>query len=145
MAVPSPNCDTVLRAIDAYNRGDVDALTDLMAHDVELRPPVSALRGIAYRGHQGVRQWFADLDESFSRVRIEPIELTDLGGLVLALTSFEAKGGESELEFDSELGLLLEVDEGLIVSWRGHFNHAAARAEAEAQAATRDRAGPPQA
>ncbi len=139
----SPDCDTVLRAIAAYNRGDVDALCEFMAPDVELRPPVSALRGVAYRGHEGVRQWFADLDESFSRVRIEPIELTDLGGLVLALTSFEAKGGESEVEFDSELGLLLEVDDGRIVSWRGHFNHAAARAEAEAQASTRDRPGPP--
>jgi ketosteroid isomerase-like protein len=139
----SPDCDTVLRAIAAYNRGDVDALCAFMAPDVELRPPVSALRGVAYRGHEGVRQWFADLDESFSRVRIEPIELTDLGGLVLALTSFEAKGGESEVEFDSELGLLLEVDDGRIVSWRGHFNHAAARAEAEAQASTQDRPGPP--
>ena len=79
-------------AIDAYNRRDVEALVGLMAPDVDLRPPVSALRGIAYRGHDGIHQWLADLDESFARVRIEPLEFEDLGGLVLALTSFEVEG-----------------------------------------------------
>ena len=86
---------------------------------------------IAYRGHEGIRQWLADVDESFSRAHIEPLEFEDFGRLVLALTSIEVEGGESRLEIDSELGLLCRIGDGRIVSWKGHFSHAAARAEAE--------------
>jgi ketosteroid isomerase-like protein len=136
----SPDVRLVREAIDAYNRRDVEALVGLMAPDVDLRPPVSALRGVAYRGHDGIHQWLADLDESFARVRIEPLEFEDLGGLVLALTSFEVEGGESGLEFDSELGLLLEIGDGRIVSWKGHFSHAAARAEGRRDRPGRQRA-----
>ena len=124
----------VREAIDAYNQRDVDALAALMSPDVELRPPVTELWGIEYRGHEGIRKWMADVEDSFMRARIVPLEFEDRGGLVLALTSFEVKGEESRLEFDSELGLLCEIADGRIVSWRGHFSHAAARAEAEAQA-----------
>jgi ketosteroid isomerase-like protein len=124
----------VREAIDAYNRRDAEGLAALMSPDVDLRPPVTELWGIAYRGHDGIRRWMADVEDSFVHAQIVPIELEDLGGLVLALTTFEVKGGESQLEFDSELGLLCEIADGRIVSWRGHFSHAAARAEAEAQA-----------
>ena len=110
-----------------------------MHPEVVLSPPLSALPGNVYRGHDGVRQWFADLDESFEP-HIEPVEVDDFGGLVLALTSFSVEG---RLPLDSELGLFLEMGDGRIVNWRGHFTHAAARAEAEAQAATRERPGPP--
>jgi ketosteroid isomerase-like protein len=131
----SPGVRLVREAIDAYNRRDVEALTELMAPDVDLQPPVTALRGIAYRGHPGIRDWLADVDESFARAQIEPIEFEERGGLVLAITSFAVEGGESHLEFDSELGLLCEIQGGRIVSWKGHFNHAAARAEARGRAA----------
>ena len=73
-------------------------------------------------------------------MRIEPLELEDLGGLVLALTSFEVEGGESGLEFASELGLLLEIGDGRIVSWKGNFSHDAARAEARQGRPGRQRA-----
>jgi ketosteroid isomerase-like protein len=73
-------------AIDAYNRRDLPALRGLMTEDVELRPPVSALTGHAYRGHDGIAQWLHDVDESFASAEIVPLELRDLGAKVLALT-----------------------------------------------------------
>jgi ketosteroid isomerase-like protein len=126
----SAHVELVLAAIDAYNRRDVEALSASMVPDVELRPPVMALSGRAYRGHAGVGKWLADVEESWSTARIDPIEVTEAGDCVLALTTFRVEGGESRARFESELGLLCSIRDDLIASWHGHFNHAAARAEA---------------
>jgi ketosteroid isomerase-like protein len=126
----SPACDTVLRAIDAYNRRDLDALLAETHEEIVLQPPLTALAGNVYRGHDGVAQWLTDLDETFERTQIEPLEVEDVGGLVLALTTFSVEG---RLPLESELGLLCGMRDGLIATWGGHFTHAEARAEAHAR------------
>jgi ketosteroid isomerase-like protein len=120
-------------AIDAYNRRDVPRLCELMTEDVDLQPPVSWLTGHAYRGHRGIAEWLHDLDESFSFAQITPLELTDLGDRVLALTRFDVKGHESGASFPSELGLVLGIDGGRISSWIGFMSHAEARAAASGE------------
>jgi ketosteroid isomerase-like protein len=111
-------------AIEAYNRRDLAALCDLMTADVDLRPPVFALTGRAYQGHQGVAEWLRDVEESFSSARIVPLELRDLGDRVLALTEFHVEGQESRLPLGSELGLVCDISGGRIATWYGFFNHA---------------------
>jgi ketosteroid isomerase-like protein len=122
----------VQAAIDAYNRRDLHRLRELMTDDVELRPPVSALTGRAYRGHEGIEEWLHDVDESFASAQIVPLELSDLGARVLALTEFIVEGYESRLPLGSELGLVCDIAEGRIASWLGFFNHAEAREAAGA-------------
>ena len=114
-------------AINAYNRRDIAELRELMTDDVELRPPVSALTGRAYRGHDGIEEWLRDVDESFASAQIVPLELLDLGARVLALTEFIVEGYESRLPLGSELGLVCDIVDGQIASWLGFFNHAEAR------------------
>jgi ketosteroid isomerase-like protein len=120
----------VQAAIDAYNRRDLAQLRGLMTEDVELRPPVSALTGRAYRGHNGIEEWLHDVDESFASAEIIPLELRDLGAKVLALTEFVVEGYESRLPLGSELGLICDITDGRIASWLGFFNHAEAEAAA---------------
>ncbi|HYY83501.1 MAG TPA: nuclear transport factor 2 family protein [Beijerinckiaceae bacterium] len=120
----------VQAAIDAYNRRDVAELRELMTEHVQLRPPVSALTGRAYLGHDGIAEWLHDVDESFATAEIVPLELRDLGGKVLALTEFVVEGYESRVPLGSELGLVCDLAEGRIASWLGFFSHAEARAAA---------------
>jgi ketosteroid isomerase-like protein len=122
----------VQAAIDAYNVRDLERLRVLMTEDVELRPPVSALTGRAYRGHDGIVEWLGDVDESFASAQIVPLELLDLGAKVLALTEFIVEGYESRLPLGSELGLVCDIADGRIASWLGFFNHAEAREAAGA-------------
>jgi len=117
----------VQAAIDAYNRRDLAQLRELMTEDVELRPPVSALTGRAYSGHDGIEEWLRDVDDSFASAQIVPAELIDVGPRVLALTEFQVEGHESRMELGSELGLVCEIAGGRIASWIGFFNHAEAR------------------
>jgi ketosteroid isomerase-like protein len=120
------NESLVLSAIEAYNRRDVEALCQLMTPDVDLRPPVFALTGRAYVGHTGIAEWLRDVDESFASAQIEPLELRDLGGSVLALTEFRVEGQESRMALGSQLGLVCEIAGGRIKTWYGFFNHAEA-------------------
>jgi ketosteroid isomerase-like protein len=131
--VTAGNVALVEAAIDAYNRRDVPRLCELMIEDVDLQPPVSWLTGHAYRGHAGIAEWLRDLDESFSFAQITPLELTDRGDRVLALTRFDVEGHESGASFPSELGLVLGVEDGRITSWVGFMSHADARAAARGE------------
>jgi ketosteroid isomerase-like protein len=126
------NSALVRSAIDAYNRRDLDALRALMTEDVELRPPVFELTGRAYLGHAGISEWLRDVDESFAKAQIVPIELHDIGDRVLAMTEFQVEGHAGRVELGSELGLVCDVADGRIASWLGFFNHAEARRVAEA-------------
>jgi ketosteroid isomerase-like protein len=112
--------------LDAYNRRDVERLSELMTEDVDLRPPIFQLLGRAYRGHGGIAEWMGDLDESFATVRIESQELRDAGDAVLVLGRFEVEGQASHMELGSELGLVLGVSGGRVASWVGFFSHSAA-------------------
>lgn len=122
--------ELVRSAIEAYNRRDVERLRELMTADVDLRPPVFALTGRAYVGHEGIAEWLRDVDESFASAQIVPHELRDLGGQVLALTDFRVEGNESGLPLVSELGLVCGIADGRITAWSGFFNHAEAIAAA---------------
>jgi ketosteroid isomerase-like protein len=120
-------------AIDAYNARDEATLCRVMRTDVELRPPVHSLQGNAYSGHEGIRRWLSDVDESFAEAHIaRPSEVRELGATLVALTSFRVRGRESQLDFESELGLVVEVEDERIVSWRGFFSHSDALAAAGA-------------
>jgi ketosteroid isomerase-like protein len=126
------NVTLVRSAIDAYNRRDLDELCALMTEDVELRPPVSELTGAAYVGHSGIARWLHDLEESFAKAQIVPLEVEDLGDRVLALTKFEVEGHGGRVPLGSELGLICHIADGRIATWLGFFSHAAAREAAEA-------------
>jgi ketosteroid isomerase-like protein len=122
--------EVVRSAIAAYNRRDVEGLCELMTPDVDLRPPVFALTGRAYRGHAGISEWLRDVEESFATAQIVLLELRELGDTVLALTEFRVEGQESRLALGSELGLVCAIADGRIATWYGFFNHAEAVAAA---------------
>jgi ketosteroid isomerase-like protein len=121
------NLALVRSAIEAYNRRDVAALRLLMTEDVDLRPPVTALTGHAYLGHDGLARWLRDVHESFASARIVPLDLRDLGRAVLAITEFRVEGQGSGVPLGSELGLVCDIVGGRIASWIGFFSYAAAR------------------
>jgi ketosteroid isomerase-like protein len=50
------------------NRGDVDALLDLVTDDFDCRPPSHLVDGIVVRGHAGARAWMGRLTEAWSEI-----------------------------------------------------------------------------
>jgi ketosteroid isomerase-like protein len=79
------NVEVVQRAIAAVNERDVDGYLACCTPDMELVSPIAPLEGSA-SGAEGIRQWFAGLDEAQAEFRLDIESLRAVGeDRVLAL------------------------------------------------------------
>ena len=88
----SVDAETVRRGVDAFNRGDIDGMLEVMHPDVTLVPVRALLEGGEYHGHDGVRRYFSDMEEDWASRRIEIDEIRDLDDGVLVLGTFALTG-----------------------------------------------------
>lgn len=74
----------VIRALfAAFARRDVDAALALVAEDFEFWPQGTAQHAdleLPYRGHDGVRRYFADVARVWERLEIEPRSIRAVSG-----------------------------------------------------------------
>jgi ketosteroid isomerase-like protein len=61
------NVELVREGFARWNEGDYEFFLESTAPDVELLSRFGSLRGEPYRGHEGVREWLADIQQSFER------------------------------------------------------------------------------
>jgi uncharacterized protein len=106
------------RAVDAYNRRDVDTFfAELATPDFEWFPALPrAFAGGGYRGREGVERFQADTFESLEELQTLPEEFRDLGDRVLVLGRLRGRGKGSGAPVDSPLGSIYDFRGGRI--WR---------------------------
>jgi hypothetical protein len=116
------NVDVVRRSVEAFPR-DVEEMLSYFDPEGELHSAiVGGAEGNVYRGHEGVRRWFADSFESFEELRNEWSEFRDLGDRVLALGHVRARGRGSGMELDSPMGWVFTVRRGKVVKAEGFLS-----------------------
>jgi ketosteroid isomerase-like protein len=109
------NVEAFERAIEAYNRRDIDAFLEPIDPEVELPGALQALlesEAKAYRGYEGVRQWVRDIDEALLDIRLELPEIRDLGDRIVAIGRLRARGKASGAETESPFGCVVEWKSG---------------------------------
>jgi ketosteroid isomerase-like protein len=109
------NVDAFERAIEAYNRRDIDAFLEPIDPEVELPGALQALlesEAKVYRGYEGVRQWVRDIDEALANIRLELPEIHDLGDRLVAIGRLSARGQASGAETESPFGCVVEWKNG---------------------------------
>jgi ketosteroid isomerase-like protein len=121
----STNVELFEAGIGAYNRRDPEEFVALCEPDCEWHPFLSSLveGTTGYRGHDGIRAWFRDIDSMFSEMRADVGEIRDLGNRVLGLGTIRARGRESGAEVSSPVGWLIEVREGKLRRGWAHASH----------------------
>lgn len=119
-----------MRGIDAYNQGDVEGVIAMTDPDVELVPVRALLEGGGYRGHDGVREFMADMDEDWAEREIIVDEVRDLDGRVLVLGTMRAVGRASGSEMMHPLAWLSDLRDGRLLRMRAFTDTDAALAEA---------------
>ena len=95
-------------AFAALNRRDVETFVAAFAPEGEWWPLRSSTEG-PFRGHDGIRAWFADTAEMFEHLHAEVDEVHERDDVVVAFGRLEAKGRES--------GASVE----LVISWVFRF------------------------
>ena len=123
------NVEAIRRATDAYNRGDIDAVLEELDPEVEWHPLLQVLLGgeaTVYRGHEGVRELYRDLDEAFTELQAEQSKFRDLGEQVVAMGHFRGRGRESGASTETAIVWLVEFRHDKAVRIREYLDPAEA-------------------
>jgi ketosteroid isomerase-like protein len=114
------NVATFRRAVSAVNSGDLEAWLATMHPEVRFAPISAAIEG-AYRGHDGVRNWFRDNRESFEFFRVRHTDVRDLGShRLLAVGVIELRAKESGIEPEVPTAAIATWQDGLLIDWKDY-------------------------
>ena len=113
------------KALDCWNRGDVDAFVELASAEVEIFTALAGVEG-SYRGIDGMRHWHADFHDVFPDWHAEPLSLWSVGDATIAHLRATGHGGIS--------GTPVEESMWNVVHWREGKAIRISRHESEAEA-----------
>jgi ketosteroid isomerase-like protein len=111
--------EVVRRALEAWDRHDLEALVGLCHPGVRFRSLIGVVEGSkAHRGHEGVRRWWAEAEEAFNDRRMDVEAITTRGEWVVfsgvGLGTGRVSGAEVRWPF---VGVARLAD-GLLSEWR---------------------------
>jgi len=117
------------RAVEAGNRGDVEAVLEELDPEVEWHPALIAsleAEATVYRGHDGVREWFQAASETFPERHTEVEEIRNLGDRIVAIGHIRMRGKASGAETESPIAYLVEYGNGKATQVRSYLDPQAA-------------------
>ncbi len=122
------NVELIRRGYEAFARGDVDAVLELLHPDVDWFPAIAPILGAeTVRGREAVRRLFTrDLFEGFDRFLAEPLSFEDLGDFVLVMVRYTGRGESSGIEMDQRFATLFELRDGKTLTMRDYSTRAEA-------------------
>jgi ketosteroid isomerase-like protein len=90
--VSSKTIELVRRYYEDWNRGDVEAVTSVLAPDVEWRGHPRLPEPGPYQTRAEVERWMTQFREAWGEVTARPIELIDAGDSVVVLVHMTGRG-----------------------------------------------------
>jgi ketosteroid isomerase-like protein len=115
-AMSQENVEVFRRAGEAFNRRDIDAITDLLTEDFEFIPYLAAVveKTTTYRGRDGLRQYGEDADPAWENFQVRVDEIRDLGDRVIAFGEIRGRGRASGLDTRVSLAWVADFHQGKI-------------------------------
>jgi ketosteroid isomerase-like protein len=86
------NVEIVRRAHEALNAGNLDELVTLCHREFQLDMSDRVLNPAIYQGHDGIWQFYSEVQDVWERYVWEPEELRDEGDVVVALLRTKGRG-----------------------------------------------------
>ena len=114
------------RGVEAFNRGDVEALIEQADPELRLVPVRSLLEGGEYRGHEGIRQYIADMDEDWQQSEIVIDEIAEAADGVLVVGTFTFVG-RSGNEVSQQIAWHTRFRDGKLLSLVAYTDQESAR------------------
>ena len=105
----------MLRFADAVTHADVEAAVALCDPEVEFLS-VLAVSGRAYRGHDGIRQYFDDVSSAWAEWRVEVHRVAAAAnGRVAIVMTMHYRGKESGAAFSDRTGHIWTLRNGKLL------------------------------
>ncbi len=123
------NVETVRLLFERVNDGGIEAAIGLISEDfvAEVPPSMSAEPDV-YRGHEGVRRYFAGFEGLMDDVRFDPIEIVEEGDAVIVWMRFSGRGVTSGIDVGQFAAVVHRVRDGKVEWMEAHPDMHAARA-----------------
>jgi ketosteroid isomerase-like protein len=121
------NVELVRRYLDSLRRRDFETAIALWHPDCEWHPQAAAfVEGDAYRGHDGLRRYFAMLTDVMESVEMDVDGIREVDERAVVLGRLWARGRGSGVQVEEELGLVFEFSERLILRGTSYRDRAKA-------------------
>ena len=102
--VADADIQLISRMIHEWNSGDVEALLEVFDLEVEVRPALSTfLASMVYRGHDGVRSWYAETNEPWAELQAEPQRFIDAGERTVVVIALHARVPGGRVDVGAEI------------------------------------------
>jgi ketosteroid isomerase-like protein len=121
------NIELARDLFEQWSARNYEFLTESAHPDVEIFSRFASLGGEPFRGPEGVRQWVAEIEQTFGRFQVRTDDFLDLGDQVLVLGGIQLEGKASGVEIDQPMGWLLELQDGKLARMFFYSSHAEAR------------------
>ena len=120
------NVEVMRQIAAAWNRRDLEAYLELVDPEVEWRAFTARIEGAVYRGHEGVRRWWKDLEDGgFEELVVTLHEIRELDHASLGLGRLQGRSKEG-VPVDTEYGVVIRSRNGLAVWGADWFSHSEA-------------------
>jgi uncharacterized protein len=121
------NVDTLRRGYEAFNRGDIDTVMDLLDPNIEWQEP--DVEGLPQRGtHHGpeavANNVFGAIVGNWDGFGAVPEEFVDAGDRVIVLGQFQGTGKPSGRTLDATFAHVWTLREGKAVHFRSYADTA---------------------
>ena len=113
------NLEIVLRGLDAFSRGDLEAILDDLSPKFEFHPSGRFMdTQRVYRGRAGFADFWGAFQAAWDEITVSVERIEDLDDRVLTLGTFHGRGGGSGVEINAEAAWLHTLKDGLVVHLR---------------------------
>jgi ketosteroid isomerase-like protein len=122
------NVEIVRRAVEAFNRADIETLEELTSEDWEFSPYLASLiETTTYRGHEGLHKYFEDAQAAWAEIQVRLDAIREVRPCVLYFSGeLYGRGRASGLEVRVPLAWVSQIHEGKVTSLRSYQSETAA-------------------
>ncbi len=107
------NVEVVRRALEAWQRNDFETFLSMLHLEIQWYTALERLvegAASAYRGHEGIRQFWTTYRNELEDFKVALQELRDVGhGRVVLLGHIRFRGRASRIEVESPLGQVITI------------------------------------
>jgi hypothetical protein len=113
---------------EAFNRRDLEALTPTRDRNFEFHPPREGVEAgffePCYRGAGGYRRYVSELSDVWGAdMRIESLELIDMGDRLVMLLDAPLRAQASGVRLTSKLASVATLANGRVIHQQDYFDH----------------------
>jgi uncharacterized protein len=118
---PESDAELIAHMLREWNHGDVDALLELFDPEVEVHPALNTfLASMVYRGHDGIRSWYAETNEPWAELQAEPERFIDAGERTVVIIALNARVPGGRVDLAARIAHVVTIRDGKIVRLDGY-------------------------